>query len=80
MYTAQGAVIDLQKVDIPIANGYIHVVKSVLQRPTQNVYELVEGNSDFSKLKGALDTAELQSALEGKLLLLVTARKGSCER
>ena len=69
MYTAQGAVIDLEKVDIPIANGYIHVVKSVLPRPTQNVYEFVESSSGFSKLKSALDAAELKSALEGESIL-----------
>ena len=67
MYTAQGAIIDTDNMNIKIPNGYIHIVKLVLSVPSQNVYGLVAGDSSLSSLKTAIDSAGLKSTLEGLL-------------
>lgn len=51
--------------DVQAANGIIHVIDTVLL-PLPSIVEIATGNSAFSTLVGALQSANLVSALQGE--------------
>ena len=65
LYTAQGAPIDLNKVNVEVNNGYIHVMDAVMLPPEMTVWELVESSDDFATLQVAIETAGLEETLNG---------------
>ena len=67
MYTAQGAPIDLNNVDVEVVNGFIHVIDAVMLPPELTVWELVESSDDFTILQVAIETAGLEETLNGTL-------------
>ena len=67
LYTAQGAPIDLNNVDVEVVNGFIHVIDAVMLPPEMTVWELVESSDDFTTLQVAIETAGLEETLNGTL-------------
>ena len=67
LYTAQGAPIDLNNVDVEVVNGFIHVIDVVMLPPEMTVWELVERSDDFTTLQLAIETAGLEGTLNGTL-------------
>ena len=43
--------------DVPVTNGFIHIVDAVMFPPSETIYQLVQNNPDFSTLSNAIDTA-----------------------
>ena len=71
IYTAQGAQIDLNNVDVPTENGFIHVINAVMFPPTETIYELVSNNPDFSTLKTAIDTAGIADVINSEYSIMI---------
>ena len=51
--------------DVPVSNGVIHAIGSVLVPPTQTIAQIVTGNPNFSLLLTAVVRANLASTLSG---------------